>query len=120
MIDSSSIVRFLVLIMIAFVVVMAVRAFLGQSRKMSEAERLLANAPTTGGVVVDTYRKRLGGKDADDLRDGWVNHYMVVRFTTADRRTVEFHAMAAARVGQEVEVRYDPANPESTYIWKLK
>ncbi len=105
----------LFIVVILVVVVQLVRLSLKTRRTMAQAQELLAEAPTTRGVVVDTYTRRQAGLTSR------VTYYMVVRFTTHDGRTVEFHARrgSSAVVGREVEVRYDPENPEGTYAWEM-
>jgi hypothetical protein len=77
-------------------------------RKVRYGRHLQAVGVRTRGVVVD-------------LR--WSNHvaYPVVRFTTADGREVEMRGETgrdppARRVGDVVEVLYDPADPERARI----
>ena len=68
--------------------------------------RFVASADRAEGTVVDRARS------VDD-EDGSVVYFPIVRFTTAEARTVEFKSSASTsdEIGDRVDVLYDPDDP---------
>jgi Protein of unknown function (DUF3592) len=76
-------------------------------------KRFVAGAERTTGTVIDLSRKT----DSE----GEVAYYPVVRFTTAEGRTVEFvsssgSSPASKSEGDRVEVLYDPDDPRDAKL----
>ena len=65
-------------------------------------------------ATVTTFRERLAGKGVPVNETG-------LRFTTATRRTIDVHLVAPRRtrtykVGEQVQLRHDPADPQRFLI----
>ena len=69
--------------------------------------------PRTTGTVVDTHYVSVGGQ-------GNGSSYEIIEFRTSDGQTVvaepfHRHSGIGSRVGEEVEVYYDPADPQRIF-----
>jgi hypothetical protein len=89
-----------------------------------ETQRFLAGAEGARGVVVDVVevvkRERTGSGSSRGFTNRTYFH-PVVRFTTAREQVVQFQSDEGAtrpayRVGDTVEVLYDPANPRNARL----
>lgn len=78
-------------------------------------ETTTKEARTTGTVIGHSHRRRYGMDHGVS-----VLIYPVVRFQTEDGRTIEFESGLGSnmppKVGEEVEVFYDPARPEEARV----
>jgi hypothetical protein len=70
------------------------------------AYRFIAGSEEADGTVIDL-------KESYDSQDDTTVYYPIVRFTTAEGRTVEFESNVSSShdVGDRVEVLYDPDDP---------
>lgn len=95
----------------------AVFAFHGL-RVLGRTRRFVAASASAKGTVTDSVG-RWYRDPGDDPGVSKLSH-PVVRFVTADGRTVEFESQVgsnlAPKVGQEVTVLYDPLNPKEARI----
>lgn len=78
-------------------------------------ETSVSEARATGAVIGHSHKRHYGVDNS-----GGVLAYPVVRFQTEDGRTIEFESGLGSnmppKVGEEVEVFYDPARPEEARI----
>ncbi len=71
---ESWLVPLFIVVILVLVVVQLVRSSLKTRRTMAQAQELLAEAPTTRGVVVDTYTRRSGPRVRDNILYGGKVH----------------------------------------------
>ena len=83
-------------------------------------ERFLGKAAVADGVVVsvkEVVERRQTGSGVNVQYVEETHLYPVVRFTTAEGQTVQFHAAPNSnpphqRIGGSIRLPYDPANPQ--------
>lgn len=100
---------------LAFVVVGGLFVVVGVGMGRGQS-RFKANAARAAGTVTDLRSRSTGDHDT-----GGVIWVPVVKFTTADGRTVEAETSGGSNVkrykpGQPIEVLYDPANPADARV----
>jgi hypothetical protein len=83
------------------------------TKSLVDSRRFLAKAAVADGVVVDIAR------DVD--LDNEVSFYPVIEFVTLREQVVRFKADEATprpdqRMGEEVRILYDPANPQDARL----
>ncbi len=88
----------------------------------SRTKKLLKVGITTMAEIIDVVEKQSQDYDEDGYSSTTTNYYPVLKFQTKDGQDVQFQASVGVssknkyKVGQKLEVVYDPSKPEKAKI----